>query len=264
MPSTTSQVDTTLFTPPTDDQAIEPSSSGSSSMPEGDGARPTADRASRAQKKAQSRRQILDAARDVFFRDGFMAANLDEVAEKAGVAKGTLYRYFESKADLYVAVLADNGDRFTQKMKEEADSPDTPGVAVLQNISRFYFDYWTRHPEYFQIFWAIDNQAVIGDLPQSVVEEVARLWGESLRVVDGVLARAVSESHLVECDTWEVANILWTTANALIQANFTRPRRELRRLPLDRVYHDAIRYILLGLATPDSPLLGAAGESPSA
>ena len=64
------------------------------------------ERASRAEKKAKSRRRILDAARDVFFRDGFMTANLDEVAERAGVAKGTLYRYFESKADLYVAVQA--------------------------------------------------------------------------------------------------------------------------------------------------------------
>jgi len=253
MPSTTPPVDNTLFTPPTDGQIASSAVTRKAEMPEA-GGKPANDRASRAERKVRSRRQILDAARDVFFRDGFMAANLDEVAEKARVAKGTLYRYFESKADLYVAVLADNGARFTQKMKQESSSPDESGVEVLQRISRFYFDYWTRHPEYFQIFWAIDNQAVIGDLPQSVVDEVARLWGESLAIVDGVIARAVREGHLVECDTWEVANILWTTANALIQSNFTQSRRELRRLPLDRVYHDAIRYILLGLATPDSVL----------
>ena len=68
---------------------------------------PPAEKTTKAARKAQSRRQIIGAAREVFFRDGFMGANLDEVAERAGVAKGTLYRYFESKADLYVAVLAD-------------------------------------------------------------------------------------------------------------------------------------------------------------
>ena len=67
-------------------------------------------RAPRAEKRAQQRQRILDSARAVFFRDGFMAANLDEVAERAGVAKGTLYRYFENKAELYVAVLTGNGD----------------------------------------------------------------------------------------------------------------------------------------------------------
>jgi AcrR family transcriptional regulator len=48
----------------------------------------------REARKAQSRNRILDAAREIFFRDGFMDANLDDVAKGAGVAKGTLYRYF--------------------------------------------------------------------------------------------------------------------------------------------------------------------------
>jgi AcrR family transcriptional regulator len=218
------------------------------------------DKTSRAEKKAQSRRQILDSARDVFFRDGFMAANLDEVAERAGVAKGTLYRYFDSKADLYVAVLADNGEAFTEKMRE-ATAGDVAAAIQLENISRFYYEYWTRHPDYFQIFWAIDNQAVIGELPDPVVDEVSRLWEQSLTILQEVLDRAITEGDLLPCDAWEVANILWTTANALIQSETTRARRDLRRLPLDRVFHDAIRYILRGLAAPGSRLL-ADRESP--
>jgi len=175
--------------------------------------RPTAeaaapgDKVSRAEKKAQSRQRILDAARDVFFRDGFMSANLDEVAEKAGVAKGTLYRYFESKADLYVAVLADNGEAFTDRMREAASGEGQSALEQLRSMSRFYLDYWVRHPEYFQIFWAIDNQAVIGDLPAAVTDEVSRLWERSLRILDDVLQRAVTEGDLRDCDTWEVSNI---------------------------------------------------------
>ena len=126
-------------------------------------------------RKAQSRRRILDAAREVFFRDGFMAANLDLVAERAGVAKGTLYRYFASKADLYVAVLADNGKVFTERMREEAARGGT-ALETLERLSRFYFDHWRKHQAYFQIFWAIDNQAMIGGLPSTAIEEVVKLW----------------------------------------------------------------------------------------
>jgi AcrR family transcriptional regulator len=74
--------------------------------------------AKREQKKALQRRKILDAAREVFFRDGFVNANLDEVAALAEVAKGTLYRHFDSKADLYVAVLSHNGQVFEERMRE--------------------------------------------------------------------------------------------------------------------------------------------------
>ena len=122
-------------------------------------------RISRAEKKALSRRRILDSARTVFFRDGFVLANLDEVAQQAGVAKGTLYRYFESKAELYVAVLAADGAVFEQKMRDTLDSSLT-AADQIRATGLFYFDHWMRNRQYFQIFWAIENQTIIGELPR--------------------------------------------------------------------------------------------------
>jgi len=213
------------------------------------------ERGSRAERKAQSRRRILEAAREVFFRDGFMAANLDEVAERAGVAKGTLYRYFESKADLYVAVLADNGRVFTDKMREAVSASEHP-EDQLQRMARFYLEHWTRHHDYFQIFWAIDNQQVIGDLPGGVIEEVTRLWEESLQILNGVLTRGVERGSFADCDTWEMANILWTLANAMIQSDHTGARRKLRRRPLEEAYRDAIEVFLRGLRPGVPPRSG--------
>ena len=50
------------------------------------------------------RRQILDGARAVFLSQGFDAASMGEIARAAGVSKGTLYVYFESKEDLFQAI----------------------------------------------------------------------------------------------------------------------------------------------------------------
>jgi AcrR family transcriptional regulator len=213
---------------------------------------PSTEAGGRQQKKAQSRRRILESAREIFFRDGFMAANLDEVAEKAGVAKGTLYRYFESKADLYVAVLADNGKVFTDKMAQAAEGEGTV-QDQLWAIANFYFDHWTRHQDYFQIFWAIDNQSVIGDLPGPVIDEVTRLWEQSLQILEGVLRRGVAVGELRECDTWAVANIMWTVANSIIQSEGTLARRDLRKRPLDQVFRAAIGTLLRGLAVSPAP-----------
>src|SRR5258706_12398395 len=48
---------------------------------------------------------ILEAARKIFAKKGYEAATVDDVAEAAGVAKGTLYLYFRSKRELYLAAL---------------------------------------------------------------------------------------------------------------------------------------------------------------
>jgi len=200
----------------------------------------------RATRRARSRRRIVEAAREVFFRDGFMAANLDEVADLAGVAKGTLYRYFDNKADLYVGVLADNGEVFSRRMREAAAMPGS-ARARLAGLSRFYLEHWRSHRDYFQIFWAIDNQGVIGQLPPGVVAEVTRLWEQSLAILSDVLADGVRDGEFAECDPWAVANILWTVANAVIQSEATETRRELRRTPLDVVYTQALDLIFAGL-----------------
>ena len=200
----------------------------------------------RQEKKVQSRRKILDAAREVFFRDGFMAANLDEVAQKAGVAKGTLYRYFDSKAELYVAVLAHNGEIFKQRMRETV-SGDAVATDRIRQVSKFYFEHWIRNYDYFQIFWAIENQSVIGELPPGVLEEVSKLWEECIEIVAGIVSEGVENGEFSECDAWEVANILWTVANGLIQTEKSATRRSLRRVSLEKAFNDAIELFLRGL-----------------
>ena len=86
----------------------------------------------REEKKAESRRRILDAAREVFFRDGFMAANLDEVAEKAGVAKGTLYRYFPNRHALHLAYVKRESRRILERVRAETAGLDDPHERLVE------------------------------------------------------------------------------------------------------------------------------------
>jgi TetR/AcrR family fatty acid metabolism transcriptional regulator len=205
----------------------------------------------REEKKAESRRRILEAARLVFFRDGFMLANLDEVAELADVAKGTLYRYFESKADLWVAVLAHDGAIFERKLRETL-APELPPPEQIRRTGRFYLEHWMRNRDYFQIFWAIENQEVIGELPRGVIEEITKLWEQCLQLLADIVARGVEQGHFRACDPWQVAHLLWTLANGMIQTESSVSRRKLRRGALARDFADAIEIVLCGLAPAGS------------
>ena len=180
-----------------------------------------------------------------------MATNLDAVAEGAGVAKGTLYRYFENKGDLYVAVLAESGAVFEQKLRATIDSRLAP-PAQLRRTARFYFDHYVHNRDYFQIFWAIENPSVVGEIPQAVLEEVTRLWESCVGLVAGIVERGVASGHFAACDPWEVANVLWTLANGLIQTETTSTRRRLRRRGLEEVFDDAMQIALRGIAAPGS------------
>ncbi|MDJ0919846.1 MAG: TetR/AcrR family transcriptional regulator [Henriciella sp.] len=61
----------------------------------------------RLQQKEAKRAALVDAALKVFSRVGFAAAKMDDVAEEAGVSKGTVYLYFDSKERLFEAMVRD-------------------------------------------------------------------------------------------------------------------------------------------------------------
>ena len=64
-------------------------------------------RRTRSDTKAQTRADLIAAARQVFLARGFHPATLDEIAEQAGYTKGAVYSNFAGKDDLFLAVLAE-------------------------------------------------------------------------------------------------------------------------------------------------------------
>ena len=63
--------------------------------------------------------ELVTAARDLFVEKGFAATRADEVAARAGVSKGTLFLYFQSKEDLFKAVITENIAKLFPAWNEE-------------------------------------------------------------------------------------------------------------------------------------------------
>ncbi len=80
-------------------------------------------------KKEQKREDILTAALEVFFSDGYLGAGMDKIAQRAGVTKQTVYRYFDSKEVLLQAALEARRDRTGRLFLEELKGEDP--VAAL-------------------------------------------------------------------------------------------------------------------------------------
>ena len=161
---------------------------------------------------------------------------LNQIGEKA-VGEAVATGAGKLKADCIIHAV---GPGF-----QEEDTPEK-----LRRVSRFYFRHYVENQDYFQIFWAIENQSVIGELPSSMVEEVTKLWERNLRILERIIEEGVREGFFLDYDPWEVANILWTLANGVIQTERSAPRRRLRQRALDRVFEDAIDLVLRGLAKP--------------
>ena len=105
--------------------------------------------------RAQRREQILAAATEAFARAGFAATSLDDIAAEAGITRVILYRHFDSKSDLYQAVL----DRMIARIQSHVDesvggfteaSIDGLLYAAIESPAgfRLLFQHAQREPEF--------------------------------------------------------------------------------------------------------------------
>ena len=142
--------------------------------------RPTARTRAR---QMQQRQRILDAARQRVAADGFAGVAMAAVAEAAGVATGTVYRYFPSKADLFAEVFRVASGREVAVMAEIVDGPGSATARARRAIET-----WARRA----IAGRAMAYALIAEpvLPEIEAERLAyrRAYAEVLTalVLDGV------------------------------------------------------------------------------
>jgi AcrR family transcriptional regulator len=103
--------------------------------------------------RAERREQILAAATLAFGRSGFAGTSLDEIAAEAGVSRVILYRHFDSKTDLYRAVLDRVCARLIASVGTRDYTPDSVDVLVGAAAAdpagfRLLFQHAAREPEF--------------------------------------------------------------------------------------------------------------------
>jgi AcrR family transcriptional regulator len=156
------------------------------------------------------RRRILEAAAELATEGGFDAVQMREVAERADVALGTLYRYFPSKIHLLVSVLADEMEELRARMGTAASQSGDPVdrvTAVLQRSIRAM----QRNPRlYGAVVRALmfgdestaDENQTVSDHMDAIVTAAMARDGSVTTDDDVAIARLISKIWLADILSW--------------------------------------------------------------
>ncbi|MCK4923651.1 MAG: TetR/AcrR family transcriptional regulator [Spirochaetes bacterium] len=125
------------------------------------------------ERKEQKRRLIMQAALKVFSKKGYSPTALDEIAQEAGIAKGTLYLYFKDKEDLISSTLMYVLDDLKYRMIE-AIPENLPAVETLERIVLFMFQYFAENNEFYNIYLTILNYNLVSNYTSLFERMIAR------------------------------------------------------------------------------------------
>jgi len=105
----------------------------------------------RETKKRQTRKAILTAAIKLFSEKGFEETSIEELARAAGVGKGTIYGYFRTKQEIFLAFCEEEIEYVFTRLEQEGD-PAAPLLDQIVFLSMCQFDFVTQNREFGRLF----------------------------------------------------------------------------------------------------------------
>ena len=164
------------------------------------------------------REQILDVALDVFANSGFHGASMNDIAEAAGVTKPVLYQHFDSKRDLYQALIEEVGNRLRTNI-DKATAEATNGKSQTELGFRAYFRWVADDHDGFRLLFGSGSRR-----DDEFNEAIRKITAESARAVAPLIAVDIDESHretLAQAVAWSAsAKTLILTRSPLKSAHW--------------------------------------------
>lgn len=173
----------------------------------------------KANRCAERREEILEAATKLFAEHGYADTDTQQLADKLGVGKGTLYRYFPSKRELFLAA-ADRGMRkLCQHIDVSIAAIEDPPDQIAE-VVRSYLAFFADHPELCELL--IHERALFKDRKKPTYIEHREANRERLR---SLYRRFIAEGQIRDLPVDQLLDVIGDLLYGTMFTNYFSARR---------------------------------------
>jgi len=202
-------------------------------------------RPARAKSKKRER-EIVDAAAEIFHRQGYADTSVQDVADAVGILKGSLYYYIDSKEDLLFRMLVEVHED-AKGIIEEVEALDAPPLGKLHEYVRRHIEYNTRNLSKIAVYYH-DFGLLTADRRKVIVKQRAMYQDFVIGLIAAAQERGEVDANL---DPRLVANAVFGTVNWIY--TWYRPGRSATPEQLGELYGELIVNGITGARMPDAP-----------
>jgi len=201
----------------------------------------------REREKKELRQEILDAARDLFVREGFENVSMRKIAEKIEYSPTTIYLYFQDKADLLDCICEETFARLVRKQNSIDQSGGDP-LDRLRRGLKAYIEFGLKHPNHYKVAFMMSEPF---DDPQHCVR--SRTMGKKAFDHLRVEIASLAQQHLIDVDDVEAtAQAMWATIHGLTSLLIAHPKFQWveRNHLIDTLIENAVNGLRVGRGVP--------------
>lgn len=180
------------------------------------------------EKRKLTQKAIQKAAKKVFFEKGFTNATIAEIAKLAGVAKGSIYLYFQTKDDLYLSLMLPILQEIQRSVLALKEKVALGRCKTAKDLIAGFYDHYKRiysfDPDGIRIIQAFQLGDMISAMSEKNQEELTGLARENFELSRSILSMAMKQKTIAKIDTLELADILWATFIGVVQLEESKLR----------------------------------------
>jgi len=168
----------------------------------------------RERERLTHRREILEAAERVFARKGYHGAAVEEIAQEAEFAVGTLYNFFKSKDDLYSQVVGKLADEFMGLFRRRVLGQEDP-VEAIGALIELRLTFFEEHRAFARVVFG----SMLGrhmDPALALPEGYAAMYDQGIAALSAIFERGIKSGSFVESDPLFMTLSLHGVLNAFI------------------------------------------------
>jgi len=170
--------------------------------------------------EAQKQDLIRDAAIRVFARKGFHATRAEEIAEEAGIAVGTIYNYFESKAQILLSIFEREFDEEVGLYESLAQS----GISVLERFREILRVHFARLAESRDLAVVLVRERYNGS--GEIGDAMAKMQRKMLDRIERLLQDGIQEGWLRACNVRMIAPALFAVVQSIGETAMIYPESQ--------------------------------------
>lgn len=172
--------------------------------------------ARRERLKQELREEILDAARDLFVKEGYASVSMRKIADEVGCAPGTLYLHFADKAAILGAICAETFAKLAKRMEAIRKDQTSDPVEALRRCGRTYMQFGVDHPNHYLLTFGMGEAFASPDSPATIAGDAC--FNGLRQCVRTAVESGALRSDDVEC----IAQTLWAASHGLVMLLITK------------------------------------------
>lgn len=195
---------------------------------------------------------LLNAAKIIFFQNGYKSTTIKDITDKAGVSIGTFYLYFDNKLTIYKNVLFEGILELEKTLRNSVKTldPDKESAEkLLKVLAKSYIEFYLNNPEYFDIIAVLNiTEDELKDNHLRISREIHVKARDILRFIESIIRLGKQKKEFLIENTASAATGIWALLEGILILN-ERKNLTLLKQDLFQLLDFSLQAFINGLKT---------------